>query len=193
MWIDTNQTRKWRSDSLEARIHAAAEAEAIVQGYEDPDGEALEAVFKVMSWLYGRSAKVVKRMIMEVYGVETSEAALSGFWARFAGPYLAERMRRSSAQARELANTLSAADVQRSTMELIAQQAFELMSSPMPDPEDVVKLAKVVLLSQKQDLDERKVALLEAKAKQADLAKDVMESQLSEEDKAAKMRAIFGM
>jgi hypothetical protein len=195
MWIDNQQLRKWRSDSLEARIYAVAEAEAHANGMTDGEaaGEAMEAVYRVMGWLASGTLATAKEMILEAFGVETSPAALSAFWRRFRSSWLGERMRRSSRAAHELANLLDRDQVESATWDLLSQQAFELLTSPDPDPHALVKLGKLILQGQKHSLDERKVTLLEAKAKQADAAKDVMESQVSEEEKAAKMRAIFGM
>lgn len=195
MWIQNQQLKKWRSDSLEARIYAIAEAEAHANGHNDGEatGEAMEAVYRVMGWLASSRQADVVEMIKEAYGIETSPAALSAFWRRFKSSWLGERMRRSSTAAKELANLLDREEVESATWDLLSQQAFELLTSPDPDPHALVKLGKLILQSQKHSLDERKVTLLEAKAKQADAALNVMESQLSEEEKAAKMRAIFGM
>ena len=196
MWLDTKQTKKWRSDALESRIYAIASANAHAAGYSDAEAaaEGLEAVMRVMSWLYSSPYTVVVDMIADEYGVETSPAALSGYWRRFADPYLSEQMRRASTAANRLKGELDTAGVQRGTVDLITQLAFEVMSSPNPCPADVVKLSKLVLDSRKQDLDERKVALMEEKARKADAAENIMtNSQLSEEEKAANMRALFGM
>ncbi len=195
MWLTNQDSRKWRSDSLEARIYAAAEAEACANGLTDGEAaaEAMEAVYRVMGWLAGGTQSAAAEMIKEAFGVETSPAALSAFWRRFRSSWLGERMRRSSRAAKELANLLDREQVESATWDLLSQQAFELLTSPDPDPSALVKLGKLILQGQKQSLDERKVSLLEEKARQADQVKDVMESQLSEEDKAARMRAIFGM
>jgi hypothetical protein len=195
MWLEPKQSKKWRSDSLEARIYAIAEAEAHANGLNDGEaaGDAMEAVYRVMGWLASGTQAATIEMIRDAYGVETSAAALSGFWRRFKSSWLGERMRRSSQAAHELANLLDREQVEASTWDLLSQQAFELLTSPDPDPHALVKLGKLILQGQKHQLDERKVALLEEKARQADAAKDVMESQLSEEEKAAKMRSLFGM
>jgi hypothetical protein len=195
MWIDKTQLQKWRPDAVESRIYAIAEAEAHANGLSDGEaaGEAMEAVYRVMGWLHGSSYADVVEMIKDAFGVETSAAALSGFFKRFKSSWFSERMRRSSTAAKELANTLSREEVQSATWDLISQQAFELITSPNPDPSDLVKLGKLILQNQKQAVDERKLALLEEKARKADAALDVMESQESDGEKAAKMRAIFGM
>lgn len=195
MWIPTQQLRKWRSDSLEARIYAIAEAEAHANGLTDGEaaGEAMEAVYRVMGWLASGTQAAAKDLILEEFGIETSPAALSGFWRRFKSSWLGERMRRSNTAATQLVNLLDREKVEAATWDMISQAAFEMLTSPEPDPGALVKIGKLILQGQKQAIDERKVALLEEKARQADAAKDVMESQESEEIKAAKMRAIFGM
>lgn len=194
MWLQETQIRKWRPDSLEARIFALAEAEAHANGAEDATDEAMESVFSVLGWLYSSPYSVVKDRILDAFGVETSEAALSGFWKRFSGPWLMERMKRSSAAARTLAGELDTEGVTKATLDLVAQQAFETLANPDGNPAQVVKLVKVLLASQKQAIEERKVALLEAKARQADEAKTVLsDGGLSEEERTSRMRAIFGM
>lgn len=173
MWLDERTSKKWRSDSLEARIYASAEASALAGGYTEQEAafEGMEAVFRVMGWLYSKPYGVVRQMVEDGHGVETSEAALSGFWQRFSSPFLQERLRRSAALARNLGGELDREGVQSATVDLITQKAFEIMSSPDGDPGEVVRLTKLILQSQKQELDARKVALLEEKAKAAERAK----------------------
>lgn len=195
MWIPTQQLRKWRSDSLEARIYAIAEAEAHANGLNDGEAaaEAMEAVYRVMGWLAAGTQAATIDLIKEEYGIETSAAALSGFWRRFKSSWLGERMRRSNSAANDLVNLLDRDKVESATWDMISQAAFEMLTSPNPEAGDLVKLGKLILQGQKQAIDERKVALLEEKARKADAAQDVMESQISEAEKAEKMRAIFGM
>lgn len=168
MWIAPSQIRKWRPDSIEARIYAVAEAEAHARGEGESAADAgIQAVFEVLSWLYSRPYAVVRDLVLDRYGVETSEAALSGFWSRFAGSWLAERNARNGAAARLIAQETQLGPLTDATMELIAQQALEIMSSPAPDATQVRHFAKLLLQREKQAVDERKVALLEEKAAQA--------------------------
>lgn len=193
MWIQNQQLKKWRSDSLEARIYAIAEAEAHVNGMTDGEaaGEAMEAVYRVMGWLAGGTQKAALEMIEESYGIKSSPAALSGFWQRLKPSWAGERMRRSSKAATDLAGLMDRNAVEEATLSLLSQQAFELLTSPNPDPAELVKLGKIILQSQKQGLDERKVAMLEAKAKQADAAGDVLKSNLSPEEQTRRLREIL--
>ncbi len=191
MWLEATLQRKWRSDSIEARIYAAAEANALANESEDPDSEAMEAVFKVMSWLYRGSYAVAVDLIKEAFGVETSVAALSGFWDRFCSPYLSEHMRRSSAAAQNLKGVLDTEGVKEASIDLIAQQTFEILSNPNPDSEEVVKLAKIILQADKQDTDKRRVRLLEEAAEQKLKAKEVLGSGLSQEEQNRRIREIL--
>lgn len=174
MWIDTGQSKKWRSDSLEARIYAIAEAEAHANDLSEADAasEAMEAVYRVMAWLAGgRQADVIER-IKDAYGIETSAAALSGFWSRLKSSWLGERLRRSSRAARDLANLLDREEVEAATWDLLSQQAFELLTSPDPNPSELVALGKLLLSGRQTALDARRVTLLEEKARQAAQAKE---------------------
>ncbi len=192
MWIDSNQLRKWRPDSIEARIYAIAEAEAHAQGLTDGEaaGQAMEAVYQVMGWLHASSYADVVEMVRAAYGVETSPAALSGFFRRFKSSWFSERMRRSSTAARELASTLARPEVESATWDLISQHAFELITSPNPDPAELVKLGRLILQAQKQAVDERRVALLEEKARKLDAVREAAESSddLTPEERLKKIR-----
>lgn len=192
MWLGQDTVKKWRPDSLEARIFAIAEAEAFANGVEDAADAAMEAVFSVLSWLYSRPYSLVAEMVEEQFGISTSAAALSGFWKRFSGPWLLERMRRSSAAARTLAKELDRQSVAEATRDMTAQLAFEMLSNPEGDPNLAVKLIKALLMTQRQELDERKVTLLEAKARQADEAREVLgSSSLSQEEQNRRLRDIL--
>lgn len=167
-------SKKWRSDSIEARLHAAAMEQALTR--EKLTGEAAEAyaldqVFRVMSWLYSMPYDRVAERIAEDYDVETSPSALARFWDRFAQPWLAERMRRSSIQARQLAHQLDRDEVAGAAVDQLTQQVFELLIQPGADPDQVATLFRLLLQSRKLDTDERRIALLEQKAREADEAK----------------------
>lgn len=164
-WLDS---RKWRSDSLEARIHAAAEAQALAGGHPEQESAdlALDAVFRVMSWLYSQSYDRVIERLADEYDIETSRGALGRFWDRFAGAWLAERMRRSAAQARALAGQLDRQQITESSLDQIAQATFELMTQPGADPDRVAAYFRLILQARKQDLDERKIVVLEEKQAQ---------------------------
>lgn len=193
MWIPEQQQKKWRSDSLEARIYAIAVAEAHANGLTDGEaaGEAMESVYRVMGWLAAGTLASTKDLIEQEFGIETSPAALSGFWRRFKSSWLGERMRRSNSAAKELVNLLDRDKVESATWDMISQAAFEMLTSPEPDPHALVKLGKLILQGQKQAIDERKVALLEEKAKQADAAGDVLKSNLSPEEQTRRLREIL--
>lgn len=188
-WTDHTAARKWRSDSLEARICAAATEAARQRGAADPDGEGLEAVFAVMAQLYSMPYEAVVASILDQWEIETSPAALHRMWRRFASPWLAERMRRSSAAAREIANQLDPEHIDRATRELISQLTFELISNPRPDPDDVAKLARLLLQFRQADQTDAKIELLRDKARAAAEAND--DSTLDEDEKRRRIREIL--
>lgn len=174
MWLEPKHTRKWRPDALESRIYAIAEAEAHANSLTDGEAaaEALEAVYRVMGWLQGsRSYKDVVEMIKDEFGVETSPAALSGFWRRFCSPYLAETQRRHARLATELANTVTEEEevqIESQFWKAVRESAFSAMHSPGGNAAEVVRLGKLLISRSSNLVDERKVALLEEKAAFAD-------------------------
>lgn len=184
MWLESKQTRKWRPDSLEARIYAAEEAKTLAAGYTEQEAAfaGLEAVFQVMGWLYATPYAAAAIMVKDQFGVETSAAALSGFWSRFSAPYLSERMRRSTLAAQALKGELDSEGVEAATSDLLSQKLFEMLTSPSTDPREVVALHKEMIRARQTRLDERKVAMLEEKERAAAKAKE----QLNEATTAAR-------
>lgn len=178
MWIKTS--KKWNPNSVEARIYKSVWDRAKAEGASGTTAgeEAMEAVFRAMHWMYGHGQKATVKLIKEAFGVKTSSAALSGFWDRFASPFLEERMRRNSTMARLMAGELDSDAVQQAASDKIAEEVFEILSNPNPDHDKVAKLARVLQGDRKLDqgerklsVDERKIALLEAKAAFADEVK----------------------
>lgn len=74
----------------------------------------------------------------------------------------------------------------------VADPEILSMASQMMKP--IIAFAKVQESAESRKLDERKLALMEAKAVQADKAKGVLENvDLSEDQKSARMRELFGI
>jgi hypothetical protein len=142
--------------------------------------------------------------------VETSNAALSDWYSWYG---LRLRTERRKAIVEEAVAELAKSDPTKTLEEL---QAFGqvLFTAESIEGRDAKAFTEVWRASEKAlmrkqakeqaeadrelrkeslEIDKRKIALLEEKAALADKAKDVMESQESEEEKAAKMRRLFGM
>lgn len=84
------------------------------------------------------------------------------------------------------------------TVKLLTQESFEALVQGGWDPENLVKFTKLAIESElkakKLELDERRIALLEERAKQAEEAKQALgNEELSEEEKQQRLRQIFGM
>jgi len=124
-------------------------------------------------------------------GVTVSLSTLHEFYSWLS---LKKRMEAAQARAEQTRmemlkdSTISAADVER-----VAQAVFTAESLDAGNVAAYVALAKLRLQSRALDQDERRIELLEKKAAQADAATKVVgNADLSESEKAAKLREIFG-
>ncbi|MBI5693655.1 MAG: hypothetical protein HZC55_26560 [Verrucomicrobia bacterium] len=135
--------------------------------------------------------------VREEFGVSTSRSALHGFFTRVAAPW-------KYAQARGEAETfagLMEGQFDAATIKKAKQLAFDAVAGPRPDLKSARTLLKIIgdtakqqLAERRLELDTRKVTLLEAKAALADRAKGISDnSALTPEEKAAQLRALFGM
>jgi hypothetical protein len=87
------------------------------------------------------------------------------------------------------------------TIALVRQKTFERAVARDGNLDELAILAKILndsaklrLKEKDQQLTERRVSLLEKKAAQADQAKGIVGDQaLSDEQKAAQLRSLFGM
>jgi hypothetical protein len=138
-----------------------------------------------------------RKRVRQRFGVSTSAAALQGFYSRFAAPW---KYLRAKGEADQFA-ALMEGHFDEASIKRAKQLAFEAMTAPRPDLKAAKALLKIVgdsakveIARQKLTLDSRKVAVLEAKAKLADQAKDIAgDANLSDEEKAQRVRSLFGM
>lgn len=122
-----------------------------------------------------------------------SLSALSGFFRRHCAPVI--RDRRSFAALRAATITDGAGtDWDAASMERLRQMVFEFMADPAADLAATERMFRLLLKSRDQEMDARRVALLEKRATQADAAAQVSgDGQLTPEEKAARMKQIFGL
>ena len=137
----------------------------------------------------------VKALLAEQFKVATTLSALSSFYQDFcSAALLAQRSRAVGVAediAAEAAKTPGRFDA--ATIDALKQKAFELAIQPLADPRDVKSIFSLVLKARDQDLEARRIVVLEAKAQKADQAEQVERSDLTPEQKAARYKEIFGM
>lgn len=157
--------------------------------------------------LHGDSYQECLSWLLTECGTQSSLAALSAFYKRHCGPVIRERRQLSVVKAEALGEAMAADPVNwdDKIVERTKQLAFEFLTADQNDPEAVSRLLAAVvkarkqefterIQTRKQDVEERKLAILEAKAKQADEAAGLAhDNKLSDEQKAAELKRIFRM
>lgn len=149
-------------------------------------------------WLLGGMPYYeAQRQVKDQFGVEVkSLKSFSAFWQAVCGPLLLVRRNQARTVAGEIAREAEARPGQfdQATIDALKQKAFELSISPQARPKDVKALFMLVLKARDQDLTERKVAILERKAAQADEASAAVgDGKLSPAEKEARLKQIFGI
>jgi hypothetical protein len=145
-------------------------------------------------------AEVSKRCWQD-FAVRVSPTAVRGYRQHLEQERILEKIVRDAQAANEIGEAFekNPAPVPRVVANLVTQLAFEeLRKGANLDPDFVVTLTKLAidsgLKAKKLELDERKVALLEQKAKQAEEAEKALgDSDLTPEQKQQRLRQIFGM
>lgn len=151
---------------------------------------------QILDWMIGgQSLASVRTLVRDQFGITSSESSLSGFWQQEAPKRFIKQRMKSLSVAREIANeaqkTPSMFDA--AMVDRLSQLAFELSITPGADPDTVKAFVMMVLKARDQDLESRRVALLEEKAKQAEKAAGVVsDSKLSEAEKQTRLKQIFG-
>lgn len=143
---------KPRSDSLHATLSESQRDELIrVLADGAPYREALE-------WLDAEC------------NVKSSLGALSNFYRSFVVPVLEERRSFAAAQAQALLANAGDIDWDAATAERLRQITFRELNRDGADIDAIKTLTTLILKANKQGIEERKVALLEAKAAKLDKA-----------------------
>lgn len=144
--------------------------------------------------LSGWKLEDAKSWLIVECGVSSSLAALSAFFKRHCVPVIRDRRQLAALKAEAITEGVGLTDWDAASIERLRQTVFEFMSNPNADIEATERLFKLLLKSRDQEVDRRKLVLLEEKAKQADaaagLAKD---GKLTDEEKAAELKRIFRM
>lgn len=160
--------KKLRVDSKFARLSEAQQAELALY----LEGHSLAAA---QQWLAER-------------GIDVSQQSISQYYRLHVLPCKWKRM----AAAAHLLNQVKGESIAAAAHRAVAQRVFELSTDPAADPEQLAQLYKLMNQGQAAAQGERKLALLEQKARAA-AAAAIQPSDLSEEEKLARVRQIFGL
>lgn len=137
--------------------------------------------------LSGESYRKVQQRLEED-GIKLSQEAIRRYYQ---SQILPIRLARQQKTAAEL-NKISVEGVDEATMRGIRCAAMDRANSPACDPKELSILVNLILKAEQLDQDRRRLKILEAKAAQADAAKQVTQSTLTPEERDRKLRAIFG-
>lgn len=165
--------RKPRSDSVLKTLPSGTQE--IVAGYA-----AAHSLAETVDWL--KTSR----------GITTSVAALSGFLAWW---QLEQRLSRNQTVVETLITDLHRQHPKLPTDQLfdIGQSFFSALAIETQDPRVWVGTQRLALKQQQMALDERRLKILEEAAARAAAAEEVTKSDLTPEEKAARMREIFGL
>lgn len=156
---------------------------------------------RLADWLLGgmpyhQAKELLAKPEPDGFGVSVGLSALSSFWQEVCGPLLLTRRHQAVQTADSLAEEASKTPgrFDQATIDSLKQKAFELSISPVAKPKDVKALFMLVLKARDQDLNERKIRILEKKAEQAEKAEQTLgDTTLTPDQRLSRMREIFGM
>jgi hypothetical protein len=161
---------KIRSDSLFAKLTPAQREELLQRCVEE--GLSLEDGTE----------------LLRGWGVKSSSQALSRFVSTHGFAWRLERAKAAAAA------TQAAPSFEAEKSRLLQQKIFEAVADANCPPKVLVALRSLDLKAAEVKIQERRVALLEAKAQQADAVKAVMsDTPLTPEGRDRKIREILGL
>lgn len=157
--------------------------------------------------LAGESYKDCLGWLAMECGVDSSLASLSVFYRKHCWPVVRERRQVSVIKAEAFGDAMAQDPVNwdSAIVDRTKQKLFEFLAGEGASLEDAAEALKAITAARKQefteviqtkrqDTEERKLAMLEKKAAQADAASGVAnDAKLSEEEKAARLKQIFRM
>jgi hypothetical protein len=157
---------------------------------------------QLRTWLIdeNKSYEEARELLRQLFDVRTSTGALSKFY-RTDCFTLRTSEAKSFAEEAVKAGRAAVANLDEATELIIRQRAFEQAYARNGDLDALAVLSKILgdrkkleLKAADQALTERRVRLLEKKAAQADRAEAITgNKELTDAEKAAQMRALFGM
>lgn len=125
-------------------------------------------------------------------GLSVSLSAFTPFYQRHVEPVLRERKQFAALTARTLAKMARETEAfDAAAIAELKEYAYRLIRDPNSDPEDARKWMETLIKAQAGSRDDRKLAILEAKAAQADAAKDVLGTSLTPEEQNRRLREIL--
>lgn len=137
----------------------------------------------------GSSYAEVQQRLGE-YGQSCSQTSIADYYQTHVAP---RKWARQQRVATELAK-IKSADVDDATLLAVRQATFELALTPGSDPKALRMLYELVLKAQAQQLETRRIELLEAKARKAEEAEAAAKDEsLSSDEKYQRIREIFGL
>jgi len=126
--------------------------------------------------------------------VKTTLASLSAFYKRHVVPVIKDRRDFAAAQAGALDKLSGRVDWDKASIEQLKALAFRELNREGADVETIEKLTKLLLKNREQEMSERKLVIMEQRAKQAVAAQKVVGNEtLSAEEKANKLKELFGI
>lgn len=141
----------------------------------------------------GMSYAEAKVWVENQQGLRVSDGALNAFWKYWSRKYNEERVLKAVTAANDIQQT--AAEnlplVSAATLTALTQAAFEAALSN--DAKSTKVFFDLVLKSQKQDIDAKRVELMERRMKQAEQAEQLVKEDITPEVREARLKEIFGL
>ena len=126
------------------------------------------------------------------HSVSVALSAFTPFYKRHVEPVLRERKQFAALSAKTLADMARETEAfDAAAIGELKEYAYRLIRDPNSEPEDARKWMETLIKAQAGQRDARKLAVLEAKAAQADQAKDVLGTQLTPEEQNRRLREIL--
>lgn len=133
----------------------------------------------------GMTLMAAAEFVESEFGITVSKNVMARFYQENIGQWVLARRQRACGIADQVAAELerNPGQLDRATIDLIRQRAFELSSNPQADPKAVASILSLVLKVRDQDqkdaalaLDRRRLELLEAKEQAAQEAKSLLQT-----------------
>jgi hypothetical protein len=141
--------------------------------------------------LCGWSYDAANKWLHAECGFSVAPSTFTRFYKRHCAPIIRDRTQLAAAKAEAIGAMAGETDWDAASVESLRQMVFDFMARPEADPEAIERLFKLLLKRKDQELTERRVQVLEAKARQADAVKQVLKSSLAPEEQAKRIREIL--